>query len=127
MGKLQPVNLPDGTQILIEATDNSISTSPITGQTQSGESTRGFISDATQQVTQNVQALETTIRAYTGYTLKAFRDLAIAEVSEVTLKFGINVDVQTGLPYIANGKAGCNTEITVKCIFPPNIPKTKGE
>jgi Trypsin-co-occurring domain 1 len=124
MGKLQPVNLPDGTQILIEATDNPISTNPITGQTSSGEPTRGFISDATQQVTQNVQALETTIRAYTGYTLKAFRDLAIAEVSEVTLKFGINVDVQTGLPYIANGKAGCNTEITVKCIFPPNTPKT---
>lgn len=123
MGKLQPVNLPDGTQILIEATDNSISTSPITGQTPSDEPKRGFINDATQQVTQNAQALETTIRAYTGYTLKAFRDLAIAEVSEVTLKFGINVDVQTGLPYIANGKAGCNTEITVKCIFPPNTPK----
>ncbi len=119
MGKLQPVNLPDGTQILIEATDN-----PIAGQTSSGEPTRGFISDATKQVAQNAQALETTIRAYTGYTLKAFRDSAIAEVSEVTLKFGINVDVQTGLPYIANGKAGCNTEITVKCIFPPNTLKT---
>jgi Trypsin-co-occurring domain 1 len=125
MGKLQPVNLPDGTQILIEATDNPILSNSLTiEQPLSGEPKRGFINDASKQVAQNVQALETTVRAYTSYTLKAFRDLAIAEVSEVTLKFGINVDVQTGLPYIANGKAGCNTEITVKCIFPPNNPNT---
>jgi Trypsin-co-occurring domain 1 len=123
MGKLQLVNLPDGTQILIEATDNSITSSPmVTGQNLSEEPKRGFINDASKQVAQNVQALEHTVRAYTGYTLNAFRELAIAEVSEVTLKFGINVDVQTGLPYIANGKAGCNTEITVKCVFPANKP-----
>lgn len=114
MGKLQPVNLPDGTQIFIEATDASV----VAERPISGGPTRGFINDVSGQVAQNVQALENTVRAYTSYTLNAFRDLAIAEVSEVTLKFGINVDIQTGLPYIANGKAGCNTEITVKCVFP---------
>jgi hypothetical protein len=44
--------------------------------------------------------------------------LAIAEVSEVELKFGVSVDVRTGVPYIADGKAGCNLNITVKCVFP---------
>jgi Trypsin-co-occurring domain 1 len=125
MGTLQPVNLPDGTQIFIEVTDNSISSNSIAiGQTSSDNPKRGFINDASKQVAQNVHALENTVRAYTSYILNAFRDLAIAEVSEVTLKFGINVDVQTGLPYIANGKAGCNTEITVKCVFPGAPAKT---
>jgi Trypsin-co-occurring domain 1 len=50
--------------------------------------------------------------------LRAFKHLAIAEVSEVELKFGVSVDVRTGLPYIADGKAGCNLNITVKCVFP---------
>ncbi|MGH2415242.1 MAG: CU044_2847 family protein [Brasilonema sp.] len=51
-------------------------------------------------------------------TLRAFKNLAIAEISEVELKFGVSVDVLTGIPYIADGKAGCNLNITVKCLFP---------
>lgn len=43
---------------------------------------------------------------------------AIAEVSEVTLKFGVNISSEAGIPYIANAKGGCNMEITVKCEFP---------
>ena len=120
MGKLTPLTLDDGTLIYIEATENAVSSSIVTDKTgEVGEPKRGlFIDDAPKQIAQNFQAIENTIRAYTAYSLKAFRDLAIAEVSEVTLKFGVNVDIQTGLPYIANGKAGCTTEITVRCVFP---------
>ena len=44
--------------------------------------------------------------------------MAIAEVSEVTLKFGVNISSEAGIPYIANAKGVCNMEITVKCEFP---------
>ncbi|MCY7320576.1 MAG: hypothetical protein LH660_01935, partial [Phormidesmis sp. CAN_BIN36] len=71
-----------------------------------------------KQLPQTFQAIEHTIRAYTTYTLNAFKNVAIAEVSEVTLKFGINVSSEAGIPYIANAKGGCNMEITVKCEFP---------
>lgn len=122
MGQLAPVTLDDGTVLYIEATDR---TEPAPGSPPApvrppieDNPKRGFSLDQPQkQITQSFQAIETTIRAYTTYTLNAFKNLAIAEVSEVTLKFGVNVDIQTGLPYIANGKAGCSTEITVKCIL----------
>ena len=82
-----------------------------------------FPPEPAQQITQNFQAIEGTVRAYTSYTLRAFKNLAIAEVSEVELKFGVSVDVRTGVPYVADGKAGCNLNITVKCVF----PKKSGE
>lgn len=120
MGQLIPVELEDGTVIHIEATETS--PSPSIGQPQPSDPNnpkRGiFPPEPDQQITQNFQAIEGTIRAYTAYTLRAFKNLAIAEVSEVELKFGVSVDVRTGVPYIADGKAGCNLNITVKCLFP---------
>lgn len=126
MGQLTPVTLEDGTILYIEATDRTASapaapSNPVRSTIDDNPKRGLFIEEPQKQIVQSFQAIETTIRAYTTYTLSAFRNLAIAEVSEVTLKFGVNVDVQTGLPYIANGKAGCNTEITVKCVFPPKV------
>lgn len=117
MTNLTPLTLEDGTTLYIEATppdSNALPTSP------DPNPKRGLLPSppTTAPIAQSFQAVETTIRAYTTYTLRAFKSLAIAEVSEVTLKFGVNVDIQTGLPYIANGKAGCSTEIVVKCVFP---------
>ncbi|MGG6266663.1 CU044_2847 family protein [Leptolyngbya sp. AN03gr2] len=63
--------------------------------------------------------MEHTIRAYTLYTLNAFKSAAITEVSEVTLKFSINSEA--GVPYIANARGGCNLEINVKCQFPKKV------
>jgi Trypsin-co-occurring domain 1 len=120
MGQLIPVELEDGTIIHIEATETN--PAPGMGQPQSSDPNdpkRGlFPAEPAQQITQNFQAIESTVRAYTNYTLRAFKNLAIAEVSEVELKFGVSVDVRTGVPYIADGKAGCNLDITVKCVFP---------
>ena len=121
MGQLTPIQLEDGTTIYIEAVDNKYSTSSpsLSRPSDPDNPQRGLFPEPAKQLAQNFQAIEGTIRAYTSYTLRAFRNLALAEVSEVTLKFGISVDIQTGLPYIANGQAGCNTEITVKCTFSP--------
>nr|WP_262983552.1 CU044_2847 family protein [Phormidesmis priestleyi] len=46
-----------------------------------------------RRMAQRFHSIETTIRNYTTHTLNAFRNRAIAEVSEVALKFGTHVDV----------------------------------
>jgi hypothetical protein len=43
---------------------------------------------------QSFQAIEGTIRAYTIYTLNAFKKVAIANVDKVTLEFGIKLVVK---------------------------------
>ena len=122
MGQLTPVQLEDGTLIYIEAAEDAKLGSAVVVPDQSSGSTDPkrsiFPKEPSKQITQSFQEIERTVRVHTTHMLDAFRNLAIAEVREVTLKFGVNVDVQTGLPYIANGKAGCSTEITVKCVFP---------
>ena len=77
-----------------------------------------IIGEPPKQTAQTFEAIEHTVRTYTTYTLNAFKQVAIAEVSEVTLKFGVNISSEAGIPYIANAKGGCNMKITVKCEFP---------
>ena len=121
MPQLIPIQLEDGTVIHIQAIENQ----PITEDTapegaQDPDLVKRSLVQKTaqQQLTQNFQAIQSVVRGYTLHTLKAFKHLGLAEVSEVGLKFGVSVDVRTGIPYIADGKAGCNLEITVKCQFP---------
>jgi len=120
MGQLTPITLDDGTTIYIEAIENTASGILVPDKPiGTGDPKRGLFTDEPhKQITQNFQAIEHTIRAYTLYTLNAFKGAAIAEVSEVTLKFGINISSEAGVPYIANAKGGCNLEINVKCQFP---------
>jgi hypothetical protein len=121
MTQLIPIRLDDDTIIYLEATENVQSPSletaeaeekPVSGRGSSLPSTSG------QRILQNFQAIESTIRAYTQYTLRAFRDLAIANVDEVSLQFGIEIGGEAGIPYITRGQAKSNLNITVKCSFP---------
>ncbi|MBD1847515.1 hypothetical protein H6F89_29765 [Cyanobacteria bacterium FACHB-63] len=123
MAKLTPIALEDGTLIYIEATDNTASGVLVPDKSVgTTEPKRGLFTDEPQKaITQNFQAIEHTIRAYTLHTLNAFKSVATAEVSEVTLKFGINISSEAGVPYIANAKGGCNLEISVKCQFPKKV------
>ena len=122
MGQLTPIALEDGTTIYIEATDNPAATpgEVVRGIPYDENVTRGpiIIDEPPRQIAQTFEAIEHTVRAYTTYTLNAFKNVAIAEVSEVTLKFGVSISSEAGIPYIANAKGGCNMEITVKCEFP---------
>ncbi len=59
------------------------------------------------------------IRDYTEYAIGAFKDFAAAEVEEVTLKFGLKLGGKMGIPYITEGSAESNLEISVKCKFSP--------
>ncbi|MBD2033865.1 hypothetical protein H6F76_02200 [Leptolyngbya sp. FACHB-321] len=122
MGQLTPITLADGTTIYIEATDDTATPrgDVVRGAPYDDNAPRGpvIIGEPPKQIAQTFEAIEHTVRAYTTYTLNAFKQVAIAEVSEVTLKFGVNISSEAGIPYIANAKGGCNMEITVKCEFP---------
>ena len=133
MLQLTPLQLEDGTIIYIQASENvnvpDSTTGTLNNQQEEITEKLDFLTETPQEstdrdfnpqkrVTQSFQVIEKTVRAYTTHLLNSFKNLAIAEVSEVTLEFGVNVGGMTGIPYIATGNTNCNVKITVKCVFP---------
>lgn len=116
MVDLTPIQLDDGTVIYIEATEEI--NAPVVDQESGKLISKGGQNNAQSQIDHNFQAIEGTIRAYTSYTLNAFKQVAIANVDKVTLKFGIKVAGEAGIPYITKGTAESNLEVTVECSFP---------
>ena len=128
MTQLTPIQLEDGTIIYIEATDNIDAPPVITEVSPEGEEAlidKGWDADAAQkQIVQNFQAIEGTIRAYTVYSLNAFKKIPVANIDKVTLEFGIKVGGEAGIPYVTKGTAESNLKVTVECSF-PNQPEKK--
>ncbi|MGB7249348.1 MAG: CU044_2847 family protein [Phormidesmis sp.] len=138
MTQLVPIQLEDGTEIYIEATEN-VAVSPTTEIDDEVEEVRrgqkgwggnggsrgvvGFPSTGTPEgsaatlAAQSFKAIEGTIRTYTTHTLSAFKDMAHANVDRVTLEFGIRVGGEAGVPYVTKGTAESNLSITVECSF----------
>ncbi|QFS47057.1 CU044_2847 family protein [Nostoc sphaeroides] len=128
MTQLTPIQLEDGTIIYIEATDNVDAPPVITEVSPEGEEEalidKGWDADAAQkQIVQNFQAIEGTIRAYTVYSLNAFKKIPVANIDKVTLEFGIKVGGEAGIPYVTKGTAESNLKITVECSFPDQPEK----
>ena len=69
-------------------------------------------------ITIKMQHAQRMIRGYTLYALNAFKDLGGAQVEEISLKFGLKIGGKTGIPYITEGSADCNLEVSVKCSLP---------
>jgi len=65
-----------------------------------------------------MQKTRQLIRTCTLQALTALRDLPLGEVEEVNLKFGIKLGGSVGFPYITEGSAESNLEISVKCKYP---------
>jgi len=121
MTQLTPIQLDDETIIYIEATEDvsiaSISTEePTEAQKKRKRIDRGLSDDVQKQVIQNFQAIDKTIRAYTIYTLNAFKKVAIANVDKVTLEFGIELGGEAGVPYVTKGTAKSNGSLAVSVI-----------
>ena len=116
MTQLAPLILDDGTVIYIEVTGN-VDELPAGPASPPGETTR-TAKGASEQVVRHFQAMQGTIRAYTSYTLNAFRQMAGANVDKVTLEFGVKVAGKAGVPYVTKGTADANLKITVECSFP---------
>lgn len=64
------------------------------------------------------------IRTCAVQAVSAFRNFGAADVQEVSLKFGVKLGGKAGIPYITEGSAESNLEISVKCTFPPKVPPT---
>ncbi|MDX2230734.1 MAG: CU044_2847 family protein [Leptolyngbyaceae cyanobacterium bins.349] len=73
----------------------------------------------TKDISIKMQDAQKMIRGYTLYALNAFRDLGGANVEEISLKFGLKISASTGIPYITQGSADCNLEVSVKCSLSP--------
>ncbi|NJP11833.1 MAG: hypothetical protein HC866_22120 [Leptolyngbyaceae cyanobacterium RU_5_1] len=125
MSQLIPIQLEDGITIYIEATENM--ETPLLGTPEpTREQTRtskGGTDNRQRQMVPGFQKIEDTIRAYTHYALNAFKQVAIANVNKVTLEFGIQVNLEAGIPYVTKGTAESNLKITVECTFPDNSLK----
>lgn len=125
MTKLVKVQLDDGTEIYMEATEDvEAPAAANSGDLYDGETTRtakglgGMTSQSAQaHAVQSFKAIESTIRTYTNYTMSAFRDMASANVEKVTLEFGLKVSGEAGVPYVTKGTAESNLKITVECSF----------
>lgn len=125
MTKLTPIQLDDNTIIYIEVSEEvnfpSIITEEVTEQEEEALDSKGMSPEAVRkQMVQNFQAIQGTIRAYTVYTLNAFKQIPIANanVNKVTLEFGIELGGEAGVPYVTKGTAKSNMKITVECSFP---------
>jgi len=126
MPQLIPIQLDDQTIIYIEAMED-VDVPDITTdeeEEEEEEEEEGAVPKNAQvvkdqrQMVQNFRAIQGTIRAYTIYTLSAFKKMAIANVNKVTLEFGIELGGEAGVPYVTKGTAKSNLKITVECSFP---------
>ena len=123
MPDLQRYQIQDGEEvyeIYIESKENLTISNPQTGFDDDADDPGGMgfdIAAISMEQTRN------TIRGYTLCALSAFRNFAAAEIQEVNLKFGIKISAQGGVPFIAQGNAESNLEISVKCTFPKEQKK----
>ena len=126
MIQLTPLELEDGTIIYLEAKEDVEIPSTATPTSEEEEELtrknlgKGGKGLSKAQMQHNFKVVEGTIRAYTHYTLNAFRQVANANIKKVTLEFGMKVGGKAGIPYITEGTAESNLKITVECEFPDN-------
>ncbi|MBD0263649.1 MAG: hypothetical protein ICV78_13275 [Tolypothrix sp. Co-bin9] len=125
MTKLAPIQLDDNTIIYIEASED-VNVPLIIAEEPAEEeeealTDKGISEEVRKQMVQNFQVIQHTIRAYTVYSLNAFKQIPIDNINKVTLEFGMEVGGEAGVPYVTKGTAKSNLKITVECSFPkPN-------
>ena len=119
MTHLTPIQIDDNTIIYIES--NELAEIPVTTSSEKKLVTYGGISENTEKIRANFDRLKSTLTHYTLSTIDAFKkanNTDIANIDKVTLKFGIKLAGEAGIPYITKGTAESNLEITVECSFP---------
>ena len=123
MTKLTPIKLDDGTVIYMETQEDvEIDSDELTVDESETEMTRDDLGKGgkgiKEDIARNFQLIEDTIKAYTQYTLNAFKKVANANIDKVTLEFGIKLGGKAGIPYVTEGSAESNLKVTVECSFP---------
>jgi PIN domain nuclease of toxin-antitoxin system len=123
MTKLTAIQLDENTIIYVEATEDVnvpiLSTEELAEEEEEALVDKGMNpQQIRQKMMQNFLSIQNTIRAYTIYTLNAFKQIPVANVNKVTLEFGIEMGGEAGVPYVTKGTAKSNMKITVECSFP---------
>ena len=112
MSQLAPITLEDGTVIYIEAAART--DIPSAPPEPSGRVSKGVLSAGLQR---QLPTVKQTITQYTRYVLNAFREMGSSNVDKVNLEFGLKIAGTAGVPYITEGRAEANLQITVECSF----------
>ncbi len=119
MTNLTPLQIDDNTIIYIESSEEVVV--PTALSSDQGLVTYGDTSANTEKIRENFDRFKSTLTHYTLSTIDAFKkanNTDIANINKVTLKFGIKLAGEAGIPYITKGTAESNLEITVECSFP---------
>jgi len=119
MTQLTPLQIDENTIIYIESSEAV--DIPSASSNEKGLVIYGDTSANTTKINENFDRLKSTITHYTLSTIDAFKKVSntdIANIDKVTLKFGIKISGEAGIPYITKGTAESNLEITVECSFP---------
>jgi hypothetical protein len=109
-------------KLYVEQENNEIKTITLTeshNEPQTGTANSRESYGLREDTITKMQDIHETIRLYTNYALGAFKELGDAEVEEVTVKFGLKIGGEAGLPILTKASAESNFEIQVKCKFPP--------
>ena len=123
MTKLTAIQLDENTIIYVEATED-VNVPILTTEELAEEEEEALVDKGMnpqqirQKMMQDFLSIQNTIRAYTIYTLNAFKQIPVANVNKVTLEFGIEMGGEAGVPYVTKGTAKSNMKITVECSFP---------
>ncbi len=131
MATIQPFEFqdPDGNTytVLIEGT-----AAPVPSEDQlktgddNGREEYGLVDDAKE----HFRRVHGMIRAYSWYALGAFRGMAGrlpgTHIEEITLKFGMKIGGEAGLPVFTKGSVESNFEVEVKCKFPKDSSQNDG-
>ena len=109
-------------KIYIEQEDGEIRTIEISesddGQSTDTDSDERESKGLKEDTIARLQDVHETIRLYTRYAIGAFKNIGDVEVEEVTLKFGLKIGGEAGIPILTKASAESNFEIQVKCKFP---------
>lgn len=57
------------------------------------------------------------MKNYSRYLISNLKDVATTEVSinKVTLEFGVDLELETGIPYIAAGGVTSSVKVSIEC------------
>jgi len=121
MIQLTPLQIDENTIIYIE-TSEAVDI-PTVSSNEKGLVSYGDTAANTEKIKEHFDRFKSTLTHYTLTTIEAFKKAGntdIANIDKVTLKFGIKIAGEAGIPYITKGTAESNLEITVECSFPKN-------
>ena len=113
MATLKAIELENGQMVYMQVAENINFVDTSTDTQDSSFEHKGI----KEQAKKAVDNLGDLIRSMSDTATKALQDSAFGNVGKITLEFGIKLGGETGIPYIANGKA--EGSVNVKVEFTP--------